>query len=106
MGFSGYIISASLEPILHRRQLRLEARAFTCMLRMLQTEITHNFQHKYIQSVAGWLRFVAKKGTHGLTTSNRPAQYMLSTGHPGGYTRSAAGGNMSSTGRYTTTHQN
>ena len=38
-------ISASPAPILQRRQLRQGARAFTCMLRMLQTEIAHNFQY-------------------------------------------------------------
>ena len=59
-------ISASPAPIL-RRQLRLGARAFTCMLRMLQAEITHNFQYTNIQSVAGWLSFVAHKGARAIT---------------------------------------
>ena len=48
-------ISASPAPILQQRQLRKGALAFTCMLRMLQTEITHNFQYTDIESVSGWL---------------------------------------------------
>ena len=37
-------ISASPAPVLNSQQLRLAARSFTCMLRLLQQEITHNFQ--------------------------------------------------------------
>ena len=54
-------ISASPAPILQQRQLRKGARAFTCMLRMLQADITHNFQYTDIQSVSGWLHFVAQE---------------------------------------------
>ena len=37
-------ISASPAPVLNTQQLRLAARSFTCMLRMLQAEVLHNFQ--------------------------------------------------------------
>ena len=60
-------ISMSLAPTLQRRQLRLGAKAFTSMQRMLQTEITHNFQCTDIQSVAGWLKFMSNKGAGTLT---------------------------------------
>ena len=42
---------------------------------MLQTEITHNFQFTDIQSVAGWLRFVTRKGARGITEVDRKKQF-------------------------------
>ena len=60
-------ISASPAPILQRKQLRLAARAFTCMLRMLQTEIVHNFQFADVKQVSGWFRFVSGKGARSIT---------------------------------------
>ena len=68
-------ISASPAPILQQRQLRKGARAFTCMLRMLQTEITHNFQYTDIQSVSGWLHFVARKGARAITEVDCKKQF-------------------------------
>ena len=68
-------ISASPAPILQRRQLRQGAWAFTCMLRMLQTEITQNFQYTDIQSVAGWLRFVTRKGARAITKVDCKKQF-------------------------------
>ena len=56
-----------LQNVCMPRQLRLGARTFTCMLRMLQSEITHNFQFTGIQFVAGWLRFVSAKVARSLT---------------------------------------
>ena len=37
-------ISVSSAPVLNSQQLRLAAQSFTCMLRMLQQKIRHNFQ--------------------------------------------------------------
>ena len=54
-------ILASPAPMLNRQQLRLAARAFTCMLLMLQDEITHNFQCADIKQVSGWFGFIAQK---------------------------------------------
>ena len=68
-------ISASPAPILQQRQLRKGARAFTCMLRMLQTEITHNFQYTDIQAVSGWLHFVARKGARAITEVDCKKQF-------------------------------
>ena len=39
-------ISASPASVLDSQQLRLAARSFTCMLRILQREITHNLQRE------------------------------------------------------------
>ena len=36
------------------------------MLRMLLTEITHNFQYTDIQAVVRWLRFVTRKGARAI----------------------------------------
>ena len=68
-------ISTSPAPIVQRRQLRQGARAFTCMLRMLQTEIAHNFQYTNIQSVARWLHFVTCKGTRAITEVDCKEQF-------------------------------
>ena len=56
-------ISASPTPIVQRCQLRQGARAFTCMLRMLISST----QYTDIQSVAGWLHFVTRKGARAIT---------------------------------------
>ena len=60
-------ISASPAPILQRCQLRLGPQALTGVLRMLHTDITHHFQYTDIQSVAGWLSFVTRKGARAIT---------------------------------------
>ena len=68
-------ISASPAPVLQQRQLRKGARAFTCMLRMWQAEIRHNFQHTDTQSVSGWLHFVAQKGARAITEVDCKKQF-------------------------------
>ena len=60
-------IFASPAPVLDRQQLRVAARSFTCMLRMLQTEVLHNFQCADRKQVSGWFQFVARKGARSLT---------------------------------------
>ena len=60
-------ISAALAPILNQQQLRIAARSFTCMLRMLQGDIPHNFQCTDIKEASRWFRFVADKGARSLT---------------------------------------
>ena len=42
-------------------------RSFTCMPRMLQVDIPHNFQCTNIREASGWFRFVADKGARSLT---------------------------------------
>ena len=68
-------ISASPAPVLNGQQLRLGARSFTCMLRLLQTEITHNFQCADIKQVAGWFRFISQKGALSLTEMDCKKQF-------------------------------
>ena len=68
-------ISASPVPVLNGQQLRLAARSFTCMLRLLQTEITHNFQCADIKQVAGWFRFISQKGALSLTEMDCKKQF-------------------------------
>ena len=60
-------ISASPAPILHRPVLCMAAHAVTCMRRLLQTEIPHNFQCADVKQVSGWFHFVAAKATQSLT---------------------------------------
>ena len=45
------------------------------MLRMLQSEIAHNFQYTDIRLVVGWLRFVPAKGAHSLTEVDCKKQF-------------------------------
>ena len=68
-------ISASPAPVLNGQQLRLAARSFTCMLRLLQREITHNFQCADIKQVAGWFRFISQKGALSLTEMDCKKQF-------------------------------
>ena len=68
-------MSASPAPVLNGRQLRLAARSFTCMLRLLQKEITHNFQCADIKQVAGWFRFISQKGALSLTEMDCKKQF-------------------------------
>ena len=44
-------------------------------LRVLQTEITHNFQYTDIQAVAGWLSFVTRKGARAITEVDCQKQF-------------------------------
>ena len=67
--------SASPTPILNRALLRMSARAFTCMLRMLQTELPHNFQCADAKQVLGRLHFVARKGARSLTEMDCKKQF-------------------------------
>ena len=55
------------------------------MLRMLQTEITHNFQYIDIQSVSGWLHFVTREGARAITEVDSKKQ--LDNIHPRDVTR-------------------
>ena len=105
-------ISASSAPLLQRRQLRKGARAFTCTLRMLQTEITHNFQYTDIQSVAGWLSFITRKGTRAITEVDCKKKFdniHPRDGHSAkqqsGSPKNDAGASKSCTGRSTGTPQ-
>ena len=68
-------IFASPAPVLNGQQLRLAARSFTCMLRLLQREITHNFQCADIKQVAGWFRFISQKGAVSLTEMDCKKQF-------------------------------
>ena len=68
-------ISASPAPVLDRQQLRLAARSFICMLRMLQTEVLHNFQCADVTQVSGWFQFVARKGAGSLTELDCKKQF-------------------------------
>ena len=53
----------------------MAARSFTCMLRLLQTEITHNFQCADIKQVAGRFRFISQKGALSLTEMDCKKQF-------------------------------
>ena len=68
-------ISALPAPVLNNQQLRLATRSFTCMLRMLQNAITHNFQCADIKEVSGWFRLIAQKGARSLTEMDSKKQF-------------------------------
>ena len=68
-------ISASPAPVLPRPKLRLAARAFTCMVRLLQAEIVHNFQCADIKQASSWLEFVAAQGAKSLTELDCKKQF-------------------------------
>ena len=68
-------ISTSPAHILPCYQMRLAARAFTCMLRLLHSEIHHNFQCTDITQATGWFHFVAKKGASSLLELDYEKQF-------------------------------
>ena len=51
-------ICAVSRPVIPRHRLRLAARAFSCFLRVLTSEITGCFHHHHVHSVAAWYEWL------------------------------------------------
>ena len=108
-------ISASPARILPCQQLRLAAQAFTCMLRLLHSEIGHNFQCGDIRQASGWFHFVARKGARSLCELDCKKQFdnihpkmssSPSLKQQTGCTKNESGRRHTCNGQSTVTHPN